>query len=98
MRHALHALALTAALVAGLACDDTEPDHDYLSRGDEACGVIAESPDDKPDECITWACATDEELVCASVPFGATCDAWADAYGCDIDDVIRVECDQCSNY
>ena len=83
------------------ACEDDEPDHDYLARGEEACEVIWESPEDKPEDapCVTWACATDEVLECSTnVPYGIGCDTWAENYGCDIGDVIRVYCDQCSNW
>lgn len=96
-------IALSLALVLGVlvGCDEDEPDHDYIARGEEACVPEYESVDDKPEDapCHTWACATDEELVCATaIPYNTRCDGWAEKHGCDIDDVIRVSCLQCSNW
>jgi hypothetical protein len=92
------AVVLSFALGFLAACEDDEPGHDYISRGEEACEPIALSPETAPEECITWACAKDEALECATVSYGATCEAWADDYGCAIEDVIRVSCLQCENY
>lgn len=100
MMHRLSVALLSLSLLL-VACDGTEEEHTGLARGQEACEPISEYQGDPnaPEECVTWACATDDVLVCDSaVAHGETCEPWAEEYGCPVGDVIRVHCDECSNW
>ena len=95
------AVVLSFALGFLAVCED-ELDHDYIQWGEEVCEFEYESADEKLEDalCHTWACATDEVLVCAtSINYGERCDeTWTEELGCGVPDIIRVQCDQCSNW